>query len=158
MSAPSSMAAPEGFKEFQAAGGLFDLVGPIYARVLDGEAHLGFRVEGKHLNPVGICHGGMLATLVDVQLGFGAAVAMKRRGFYPTINLNCDFLAPARPGQWVQGRTELIKATPRMVFANAVLTADGEVVLRANGIMKIPSDKDPRFQRPEGATDPTKMT
>lgn len=158
MSEASSMAAPEGFKEFQAAGGMFDLIGPIYARVADGEAQLGFRVEGKHLNPVGICHGGMLATVVDVQLGFGSAVASKMRRFYPTINLNCDFLGPARPGQWVQGRTELIKATPRMVFANAVLTADGEVILRANGIMKIPSAGDPRFQRPETAMDPTKPT
>ncbi|WP_416897544.1 MAG: PaaI family thioesterase [Minwuia sp.] len=150
MNAPATADVPAGFKVFGAHDGMFGLVGPVYARVTDGEAHLAFRVEKKHLNPVGTCHGGMLATLVDVQIGFGAAVLMKRRLFLPTINLNCDYLAPAKLGAWVQGRTELVKATPRMAFCNAWLEADGEIVLRANGIMKIPRDQDGRYAfRPE---------
>lgn len=145
MSDTQSSDIPEGFKPFGVQDGLFGLVGPVYGRVEDGAASLGFRVEKKHLNPVGTCHGGMLATLVDVQIGFGAAVANGQRRFYPTINLTCDFVAPAKLGQWVQGRTELVRATPRMVFCNAWLEADGEIVLRANGIMKVPSDRDGRY-------------
>jgi len=144
---------PEGFREFGFNKGLFGTVGPIYGRILNGEASLGFLVAEKHLNPVGTCHGGMLATLVDVQIGFGSSVILKQRKFYPTINLNCDFLSPPREGQWIQGRTEVVKATRRMVFCNAWLEADGEICLRANGIMKIPSDGDQRFTRiedPEG--------
>ena len=137
---------PEGFKVFGVQDGLFGLVGPVFGRLRDGEAHLGFRVAEKHLNPTGTCHGGMLATLVDVQIGVGSAYARKQQKFYPTINLNCDFLAPARVGDWVEGRTEVIRATPRMVFCNAMLLVDDQPVLRANGIMKIPSDRDSRFE------------
>jgi len=151
MNDESTADVPEGFKPFGLADGMFGLVGPVYGRVVDGEAHLGFRVEEKHLNPAGTCHGGMLATLVDVQIGFGASVQMKARKFMPTINLNCDFLQAPRLGQWVQGRMDVVKATPRMVFCNAWLEADGEIVLRANGIMKRPSDRDSRYnvKRPE---------
>lgn len=136
---------PEGFKVFGVQDGLFGLVGPIFGRIVDGEAHLGFRVAEKHLNPTRTCHGGMLATLVDVQIGFGSAVALKQQKFFPTINLNCDFLAPVLTGQWVEGRTEVVRATPRMVFCNAMLLVEDQPVLRANGIMKIPSDRDTRF-------------
>lgn len=142
--------APEGFKVFGLNDGLFGLVGPVFGRIMDGEAHLGFRVAAKHLNPAGSCHGGMLATLVDVQIGFGSAVVLKKRKFFPTINLNCDFLAPVMTGEWVEGRTEVIRATPRMVFCNATLLVNDAPVLRANGIMKIPSDKDDRFNMRTG--------
>lgn len=151
MNADPVFDVPEGFKPMRAAGGMFDLVGPVFARIRDGAAELGFRIAEKHLNPAGICHGGMLATVVDVQLGFGTAVARQERKFYPTINLNCDFLAPAQLGDWVEGRTEVIRATPRMVFANAWLMIDGEPILRANAIMKIPSDRDQRYRRMDGA-------
>lgn len=150
MNAVTPPDVPEGFKRFGLEKGMFGVVGPIYGRIRDGQASLGFRVEEKHLNPVGTCHGGMLATLVDVQIGFGASVLMGERIFMPTINLNCDFLAPPQLGQWVEGRTELVKATRRMAFCNAWLEADGEICLRANGIMKIPSKTDERYKRIEG--------
>ncbi|MDF1720241.1 MAG: PaaI family thioesterase [Minwuia sp.] len=137
--------APKGFKVFGDTEGMFGLVGPVFGRIVDGEAHLGFRVAEKHLNPSGSCHGGMLATLVDVQVAFGATVALKLRKFLPTINLNCDFLVPVMVGEWVEGRTEVIRATPRMVFCNATLNVNDTPVLRANGIMKIPRDRDDRF-------------
>lgn len=154
MNTVTEVDVPEGFKQFGFNWGMFAAVGPIFGRVQNGRASLGFRVDEQHLNPVGTCHGGMLATLVDVQIGFGASVELGARKFMPTINLNCDFLSPPQRGQWVQGRTEVVKATRRMVFCNAWLEADGELCLRANGIMKIPSDTDSRFTRieePEGA-------
>jgi len=57
-----------------------------------------------------------------------------------------DDLAPVMTGEWVEGRTEVIRATPRMVFCNASLLVNDSPVLRANGIMKIPSDRDDRFK------------
>ena len=153
MNATATSDVPPGFKPFGDVKGMFGLVGPIFAKVENGEATLGFRVEEKHLNPVGTCHGGMLATLVDVQIGFGAAVLMKQRIFLPTINLNCDFLAPPKLGQWVQGRTELVKVTPRMAFCNAWLEANGEICLRANGIMKVPRQSDSRYAFPAAIED-----
>jgi acyl-coenzyme A thioesterase PaaI-like protein len=58
----------------------------------------------------------------------------------PTINLTCDFLAPAPLGAWVEGRGELVRATRNLLFAQGHATADGALALRANGIFKIASE------------------
>lgn len=58
-------------------------------------------------------------------------------GFLPTINLTCDFLAPARLGAWVEGRAEAVAVTRNLLYAQGAVTADGVPCLRANGIFKI---------------------
>ena len=57
-------------------------------------------------------------------------------GFMPTINLTCDFMAPAKLGAWVEGRADLARVTKSMIFVQGMATADGEPCLRANGIFK----------------------
>ena len=66
---------------------------------------LGFRVEKRHTNPLGICHGGMLASFCDMLLPISIHRKSKEVGlrFLPTINLQLDYLAPAPLGAWVEG-------------------------------------------------------
>ena len=42
--------------------------GPLYARWSGERLQLGFRVEHRHTNPLGICHGGMMASFADMLL------------------------------------------------------------------------------------------
>jgi acyl-coenzyme A thioesterase PaaI-like protein len=101
---------------------------------------LGFRVEMRHCNPGSVCHGGMLATFGDMLLPIAARFQAKMdMGFLPTVNLSCDFLAPAPLGSWVEGRADALKVTKNLLFAQGLATADGAPVLRANGIFKITS-------------------
>jgi hypothetical protein len=58
-------------------------------------------------------------------------------GFLPTVNLACDFLAPAPLGAWVEGRAELVTRTRNLLFAQGIAAADGVTCLRANGIFKV---------------------
>ncbi len=60
----------------------------------------------------------------------------------PTINLTADFLRPAPLGSWVEGRTDCLRTTRNLVFAQALITADGEPVLRASGIFKVTTNQD----------------
>ena len=53
-----------------------DHVGPLFVRGAEGARQLGFRVEPHMCNPAGICHGGMLMTVMDVGLAFGLHNAM----------------------------------------------------------------------------------
>lgn len=148
MSNDTDFQVPEGFKPFLAEGtGMLSHVGPIYHTIKDGKGHLAFRVMEHHLNPAGDCHGGMLATVVDVQCGFGSNVNAKLDRFLPTISLTCDYLEPGKLGDWVVGYTEVVKVTRRMVFCEAKMKVDDRVLLRANGIMKLPSATDTRFPR-----------
>ena len=64
---------PDGFQPLRVGGDFVALNGPLYIRSVaqpDGskQRHLGFRVETRHTNPMGNCHGGMLATFADMLL------------------------------------------------------------------------------------------
>ena len=68
MSADSTQAAvPEGFQPLRVGGDFVALNGPLYIRSVaqaDGSKlrHLGFRVEKRHTNPMGNCHGGTVSS------------------------------------------------------------------------------------------------
>ena len=82
----------------------------------------------------------MLATFADMLLPIASRFQSKvDMGFLPTVNLACDFLAPAPLGAWVEGQADPIKMTRNLLFAQGIVTADGEPCLRANGIFKITS-------------------
>jgi acyl-coenzyme A thioesterase PaaI-like protein len=137
-------------------GGAFMAVnGPMYL-LHEGEVvKLGFRVEPRHCNPAGTCHGGMLASFADMLLphtvhrkqvldGTGLLPvpgaepqAVARGHFLPTINLQLDYMAPARVGDWVEGQAQVLSVTGGMVFVQGVITSGGKVALRCSGVFKI---------------------
>ena len=109
--------------------------GPYFICAQGSSVKLGFRVAQRHLNRMGVCHGGMLATFADIQ---GTAIC-HRLGLAngtPTISLSLDYVAPVKLGDWVESAPELVKLTGRMIFFRALVTANGAVALRVNGIYR----------------------
>jgi len=98
-------------------------------------------------NPAGGLHGGMMTMIADLvgTMGGGALVGLRK--FLPTVNLTCDFVAPARIGDWVEGRPELVRQTRSLLFTNIYLTVGEEKILRASAIAKIPSGDGQAFGR-----------
>lgn len=144
--------APEGFTPLPIGGNFLAHNGPLYVRMAEDRALLGFRVRAHHTNPLNICHGGMLATFGDMLL----PVCIHRQSpevglrFLPTISLQIDYLAPAPLGAWVQGEADVLRVTRTMVFAHGVARIDGTALLRVSGTFKIGQP----FNRPvEGAGD-----
>jgi len=138
--APESQAtAPPGFKllELTPKGNFADVNGPLWRRIEEGKLTIGFRVEARHCNPAGGCHGGMMMTFADMLLGLGSNFAERLNRFLPTINLTGDFLAPAPLGSWVEGRAEVLRVTRNLVFSQAIITADGVPAMRVSAVMKL---------------------
>jgi len=141
--------APAGFARLPIGGDFMAHNGPLYVRVAEGRAQLGFRVQQRHTNPLNICHGGMLASFGDMLL----PVCIHRQSevglrFLPTISLQIDYLAPVSLDAWVQGEADVLRVTRTMVFAHGVARVDGTPVLRVSGTLKIGQP----FNRPvEGA-------
>ena len=98
----------------RATSGFLATVGPIRWRECGGDLELGFRVDAMHCNPIGYCHGGMLATFADIVLGFGVGHAVANGAFMPTIALTVDFLAPTPQGSWLSGRAEMLRLGRRI--------------------------------------------
>ncbi len=129
---------PEGFSPAAIGGAFLARNGPLYARLAGERFQLGLRIEEQHTNPLGICHGGMLATFADMLL---PCVILYQPGFerhfLPTISLQVDYLAPAALGSWLQGEGEVLRRTRSMVFAQGLVTADGVPAVRVSGIFKL---------------------
>lgn len=128
---------PEDFRPATIGGEFVTANGPFYGRWTGEKVQLGFRVEPRHTNPVSMCHGGMLATFVDMLIPAAANYQIDgERRFLPTVGLQLDFMGSASLGQWVQGEAQILKTTRNLVFGQGLVSADGEAVLRFSGIYK----------------------
>jgi uncharacterized protein (TIGR00369 family) len=136
---PPTPELPAGFRPLPSMGGFMAANGPLYVRHEGELVQLGFRVEARHVNPMGNCHGGMLATFCDMLLPLSVHRKSPEVGmrFLPTINLQLDYLAPAPLGAWMQGEVQVLRVTRTMVFAQGLVTADGANAVRVSGIFKI---------------------
>jgi uncharacterized protein (TIGR00369 family) len=135
---PDASSIPDGFRQAHIHGDFIVFNGPLYARANSDGFALGFRVEQRHTNPLGICHGGMLATFVDMLVPCTAMYEPGReRRFLPTISLQIDYLGPSPLGAWVQGEAQILRTTRNMLFGQGLVSADGAPALRFSGIFKL---------------------
>ncbi len=137
--AAAAAEVPAGFRRFRSTTGFIGVNGPLYF-VHEGPLFkLGFRVEERHCNPMGICHGGMLATFADMLMPIGAITLVPelRQRFLPTVSLQVDFMASAKLGDWVEGEMQVLRTTRTMVFAQGLVTSGGEPAMRCSGVFKI---------------------
>ena len=140
--APGALAVPEiptGFKLRHFGDGFIGVNGPLYARKTEAGLQMGFRVEPRHVNPMNICHGGMMASFCDMLLPISAQhLSKEAQGrFCPTISLQIDYLAMAPLGAWVQGEAQVLRVARTLIFMQGLVTADGVNVARASGVFKI---------------------
>ena len=142
----SEAALPEGFTELRLGGDFVRANGPLFERLAGETYQLGFRVEKRHCNTMRICHGGMMATFCDMLLPITAIRRVESLGerFLPTVSLDIDYLAPSPLGSWVQGEAQVLRTTRSLVFAQGLVTADGEPVARVSGVFKIGAAVAPR--------------
>jgi uncharacterized protein (TIGR00369 family) len=118
-------------------------VGTLYAKRGDkgtaDEFVLGFRVHPHMCNPAGGLHGGMMMTVADLVGTMGGGTLVGVAKFLPTVSMTFDFVAPAKVGDWVEGRCEVVRQTRSLLFTDIALTVEGQRFLRASQIAKIPS-------------------
>ena len=125
---------PQGFHLIPRLSPFNALVGPLYERREGDEVSLGLRIEKKHANSRGICHGGMLATLADLALGYAMLAKTGGKGGFVTAHLALDYAGAARLGDWIESAVEIQRLGARLAFANCYLVAEGRRIVRASAI------------------------
>jgi acyl-coenzyme A thioesterase 13 len=125
---------PEGFQKIARLSPFNALVGPLYER-RDGDAvSIGLAIEAKHTNSRGVCHGGVLATLADLALGYAMLARSGDKGSFVTAHLAVDYAGAARLGEWIESKVEIQHVGARLAFANCYLLSDAKPIVRASAI------------------------
>ena len=108
MRAPDGLPPPNGFSLMPATCGLHALLGPLYVRWGDDFA-LGFRVEERHTNPRRTLHGGTIAAVADMAVGYALRQTPTTPPNVVTTAMTLNYLGPATVGDWIEARVEIIK-------------------------------------------------
>jgi acyl-coenzyme A thioesterase PaaI-like protein len=127
---------PTGWKPYSEGKSLIDHVGPIWQRKSDGGVDYAFRVSDVHLNLLGVLHGGMLSIFADHALGM-RVWALNDRLPCATIQLDLNFVAAGRLGDFVECRTEVVRRTRSLFFMRGTLLVGERPVASASGVWKV---------------------
>lgn len=139
----SAAVIPEGFQLVQRShpNPFNDMVGPFYEKRAQKAVSLGLRIEERHCNSRGICHGGLLATLADLALGYSALEEGKSKGgghsSFVTVNLSLDFTGSARVGDWLHSEVQVQRAGSRLAFVSGFLVRNEERIVRASAVFAL---------------------
>ena len=122
------------------------VVGPYYSRMDGGRPLIGLPITELHVSPRGVCHGAVIAGLADHQSLPAGVMAGRTERFAATINISLDFIFPAKLGDWLELKTDLLKATRQFLFTQAVIrNGEGALVARSSAIFKFdPAPPDDR--------------
>ncbi|OGA35354.1 MAG: esterase [Betaproteobacteria bacterium RIFCSPLOWO2_12_FULL_64_23] len=131
------MNVPPGFKPLFRTSPVLDLIGPLYALGEGENLVLGLRAEAKHCNARGTVHGGMLATLADVALGYTMAFSSEPPAGLVTANLSLDFAGTAQVGDWLETHVDIQKQGSRLSFANCYIFVGEQRIVRASAVFLV---------------------
>lgn len=127
---------PEGFTRSEGRGPFSTHNGPYFHRLGEGGlVEQAFYALPRHVNGIGLVHGGMLSAFTDGLLAM--AVGRGTGQVAVTIHLSIDFLHMARQGEWVIGEAKMSRASRDVAFADGRLHARGVDIVRASGVFKL---------------------
>lgn len=128
---------PEGFLPLFRSSAFLDLVGPLFHRPEGESFRVGMRVLAQHANSTGTMHGGLIATLADVSLGYVTASSREPALRMSTASLAVDYIGAAPLGSWVESHVSIDRIGKHMAFASAQISADGRPVAKARALFAI---------------------
>lgn len=128
---------PAGFTLIFRTSPFLDTIGPLYSAGSGASLVVGMRVQEKHTNARGALHGGVLASIADVALGYGLATSTQPPTSMVTVNLSVDFAGGAQIGDWVETSLDVQKIGSRMAFANVYFSVAGARIARASGVFLV---------------------
>ena len=132
---------PAGFEPLFRTSPFLETIGPLFYRKDTDGFVIGLRVLPKHANARGGAHGGLLMTLLDIALGYRAALSQDPPANLTTANLTADFAGGATVGDWVEAHVDVHKVGGRLAFANCYLKVGEERIVHASAVFARTGDR-----------------
>jgi len=103
-------------------GSFGERLGMSYTEVEPGRSSAVLNICDEHLNPTGVCHGGVLFTFADDSMG-AALFALCPEGHHPSSNqLNIHLARSARSGDRITAETRVLSHGRRTALLESRLT------------------------------------
>jgi uncharacterized protein (TIGR00369 family) len=111
-------------------------IGPVFEKGMPGDKTFALAIDARHVNARGVIHGGMLMTFADCALG-QAVWDVTDRAPSVTLNMQGQFLKPAKAGDVVLVKPELIRRTKAFVFMRGDFKVKDEAVFAVTSVWKL---------------------
>ncbi len=90
-----------------------------------------YTIRPDMANPMGVLHGGAAAAIMDDLAGILVFTLNREFGF-TSVNLNVDFLSPARLGEVITAEARIIRAGKNIIHLESTIRAtDGRIVAKS---------------------------
>lgn len=123
-----------GFSPHERTSPFLDLIGPVLSRTTDDGIEFALEIDQRHVNARGFAHGGVLAALADVALGYAASGSQDPPAHLITASLTINFAGAVGSGETVVARVDVQRVGRRMAFANCYLTNGDRRVVHATAV------------------------
>lgn len=116
-------------------------LGPLYVRPQGPHLAFRIRIRPEHANSGGHAHGGFLATLADIWLGYNVNHLLPKAARFVTSNLNISYLRIGALGQVLDSQIDRIKLGSKLHHASGVILCDGKEVAAMTATFAALADK-----------------
>ena len=89
-----------------------------------------FNIDNRFCNATGHIQGGIIAAMLDAVMGPCNGMVLADNQFAPTLNINVEFIHPAKPGQFI-GKAKVVHQGRSICFLQ------GELFDRQNQLIAI---------------------
>lgn len=121
-------------------GPLAELLGIRRVAFSGGRASFALTVRRAHMNPYGVVHGGVIASLIDYAMGGALTSILPAGERCATLEIQTHYLAAA-PGGGLRADARVVERAPRMAVLEASVYGDGgRLVAHATGSFVIQRD------------------
>jgi acyl-CoA thioesterase len=103
----------------------------------DGEIEVALEVKEHHLNPGGIIHGGVIASLLDIAIGLALRTRLSVEFAHVTTQLQINYLKPCRSGRVTATGTAIHQGRRTGYGEASLVDQRGRLLARANGAFLI---------------------
>jgi uncharacterized protein (TIGR00369 family) len=132
-----NLAPPAGFGPILRTSPVLDTLGGFMSRGQGKDLEIGLLVGEKHCNSRGTVHGGVLATLADIGMGYLMVFGSEPPRRMTTASITIDYTGSAKAGDWIEVRLDTPRIGRRLAFANVRLMCGEEQIARASGVFAV---------------------
>lgn len=132
-----------------AKSGAQELLGYEVGEATDGTGFCRLEIQPKHINSVGVVHGGFIGVLLDTASGTTARLHMDRETFPPvvTVSLTINYIAPVKSGRII-AHGKVTGGGRKLLFVTATLEDEsGQILATSNGVFSRVTQKNIRVER-----------